>query len=187
MLIEHLARLGRPFLARAQEARQTLLDIPDVTSPQAVGFFCNVMIVEVDVARPDGPPAAWDLQDWTSRRVQGNTEVVEVKPDVAAAAPFTIPRGGNPRKPQGRYPVPAYIVYEGDMATFQDPDPVLERYVVPVPFELARQVAESHPGRRILRLVDLDAYDSTCGFGPWRQAATTRAGDGEVTALIDIW
>ncbi|ADU51671.1 metal dependent phosphohydrolase [Thermaerobacter marianensis DSM 12885] len=64
---------------------------------------------------------------------------------------------------------------------------LLERYVVPVPFELARQVAESHPGRRILRLVDLDAYDRTCGFGPWRQAATTRAGDGEVTALVDIW
>ncbi|PZN08868.1 MAG: hypothetical protein DIU76_01620 [Bacillota bacterium] len=121
MLIENLVRLGRPFLARAQEARQTLLDITDVTSSQAVGFFCNVMIVEVDETRSDESLAAWDLQDWTTRRLQGKTEVVEIKPDVAVAAPFTIPRGGNPRKPQGRYPVPAYIVYEGDMAHFKDP------------------------------------------------------------------
>ena len=64
---------------------------------------------------------------------------------------------------------------------------LLERYVVPVPFELARQVAEGHPGRRILRLVDLDAYDRTCGFGPWRQGLRTVLADGDVTTLVDIW
>ena len=130
MLIENLVRLGRPFLGQSAAARQTLLEITDVLSPQAVGFFCNVIIVEVDEGRPGTPPAAWGIQDWTTRRVQGRNEVVEVKPDIAVAAPFTVPRGGNPRTAQGRYPVPAYIVYEGDMAVFGDAVEV-ERFIQP--------------------------------------------------------
>lgn len=62
---------------------------------------------------------------------------------------------------------------------------LLERYVVPVPFTLARQVAEVHPGRRILRLVDLDAYDLETGFGGWRQMVAAEGGvEG---GGVDIW
>ncbi|QIA27434.1 hypothetical protein DYI95_007725 [Thermaerobacter sp. PB12/4term] len=128
MLIENLVRLGRPFLGQSAAARETLLDITDVGSPQAVGFFCNVIIVEVDESHPDKPVAAWPLQDWTARRVQGKSEVVETKLDIAVAAPFTLPRGGNPRHAQGRYPVPAYIIYEGDLAAFHDGG-VVERFI----------------------------------------------------------
>ena len=55
---------------------------------------------------------------------------------------------------------------------------LLERFVVPVPFGVARQVADLGARRRILPLVDLDAYSPDNGLGDW-------AGTGAATA--DIW
>ncbi|HEY8416068.1 MAG TPA: hypothetical protein VIK99_09895 [Thermaerobacter sp.] len=128
MLIESLIRIGRPFLVRAEGAAATLGDITDVYSGQAVAFFRNVIIVEVDEDAPGRPVAAWEVQDWTTTRVEGRREVVEVKRDIAVAAPFTVPKGGNPRNPQGRYAVPAYIVYENDLTRFGDED-VVRRFL----------------------------------------------------------
>ena len=65
---------------------------------------------------------------------------------------------------------------------------LFERYVVQLPLFLARQVAEVVPGRRVLRLVDRDAYDPRTGFGGLR---LTVAGDGDEEAFggrgVDIW
>ena len=200
MLIEALVRLGRPFLARAQGARSTLAGITDVLSPQAVGFFRNVMVVEIDEERPGSGPRAWDVQDWTTTRIQGRGEVVEVKGDIAVAAPVAVPRAGNPRRPQGKYPVPAYIVYEADLRQFHDPRVVAEflagrwertrvRSRVPVA-DIARVVATTLQGAQLSstgrnrRVMGLLLVLPVGEGGPYRYRPAGEATDPE--AEVDL-
>ena len=131
MLIESLIRLGRPFLdSEGLSARDMIAQITDVDSSGAVGFYKNVLLVEVDSVKglPGVRVAAHPLRSWTvslpgeadnksdgKRKRPQTMEVAER--DRPLALPFVLATGGNPTVRQGYYSVPSYVIYEGSKST----------------------------------------------------------------------
>lgn len=112
------------------EARDIILQITDVGAPGAVGFYKNILLVELD--HEDGASTAkviaHPLKSWVDSLTEDSTEgessrrkrqkIVE-KQDVdrCVALPFVLATGGNPTVRQGFYALPAYVVYEGSKPT----------------------------------------------------------------------
>jgi len=131
VLIESLIRLGRPFLeSGGLLPREVILQITDVGSQGAVGFYKNVLLIELDSA--EGSPrfrvAAHPLRSWTETVSEDTNDTESGKrkrprtieapdPVRSVALPFVLATGGNPTARQGYYSVPAYVVYEGSKST----------------------------------------------------------------------
>ncbi|MDI6871024.1 MAG: hypothetical protein QME79_06645 [Bacillota bacterium] len=127
MLIESLIRLGKPLIEGDLPPREVLLQISDVAEEGARDFFARVFVVEIKrggEAQLGGggfQAKVLPVQTWGSFEDllgKGKRQRFVVEVDKAVGAPFALTKGGNPRQPQGRYGVPAYPVYEGDVKAF---------------------------------------------------------------------
>ncbi|HHY31470.1 MAG TPA: hypothetical protein GX515_00400 [Firmicutes bacterium] len=133
MLIESLVRLGRPLVKGGLSPAEVLKQISDVASENARNFFAHVFVVEI---KRDGSPIASSpvshcciaralaMQQWgsygASRGAKGKKNVFVQDIGRGVGAPFVLPKGGNPRTPQGKYGVPVYPIYDGDIKAFNE-------------------------------------------------------------------
>lgn len=107
MLIDGLIRMGLPLLNRGGSPAEVIRQITDVEA--GAQFFQNVILVEIDVAQRRfavHPPMAWgDWQEEPQEGGKGRRKKTQARfvPDRSrtVAAPFVLPKGGNPLKPQG--------------------------------------------------------------------------------------
>lgn len=111
MIIESIVRLGKPFLAGDFMPAEILKLVSDGQNPAARNFYTKVITVEID-HRSGQIRAGWDRWGIFVPDDKGRNEVFAPDLDRAVAAPFVLPAGGNPLKPQGKYGVPAYLLYE---------------------------------------------------------------------------
>lgn len=118
MLVESLIRLGRPFVQGGAEPLDLLRQVSSVTDVRARNFFQRVFVVEIAKEENDYKIIAHPYASWGHLESDGRAE--RFQPDEARiiGIPFVLPRG-NPRAPQGRYPVPVYIVYNNDFVAFR--------------------------------------------------------------------
>lgn len=120
MLIEGLIRMGRPLLKRGGSPAEVIRQITDIENEGGVNFWQNVLLVEIDVEHQRfavHPPMAWG--DWHEERTEtrrGGRKKAKARflphGDRIVAAPFVLPKGGNPIKPQGCYGIPVYLMYD---------------------------------------------------------------------------
>lgn len=120
MLVESLIRLGRPFITGGLSPAQILEQVSDINSPSTRNFLSKVILVEIDRCNTGEIAVQWGrcgifVSD-------GNGKNDGFQPDVgqAVATPFVIPSGGNPLKPQGKYGVPVYPLYEKHFQTMKE-------------------------------------------------------------------
>ncbi len=109
-----------------------LKQISDAASPAAKGFLARVFVIEVDRQSTPSRVKALPLQCWGEYRPadeKGKKEIFIQDADRAAAAPFVLPMGGNPTKPQGRYAVPAYLAYDGQIKEFIKSSKAAEKFL----------------------------------------------------------
>nr|WP_274380911.1 TM1802 family CRISPR-associated protein [Desulforadius tongensis] len=101
---------------------QTVLSqVSDVGTAAARGFLSRVFVIEIDKRGPEARIAALPVQQWGEYQAQSGRSKKQVfvqEVDRAVGAPFVIPSGGNPTRPQGRYGVPAYPAYERHVKGF---------------------------------------------------------------------
>lgn len=112
MLIENLIRLGRPMVKGGLTPGEVIRQVSDIGDPKAKGFFEHIIIVEIDgESITVHPVGTWGhFEEQKSKRSSKQVFVPDV--DRAIPAPFVTPSGGDPTKPQGRYGVPVYIIYD---------------------------------------------------------------------------
>lgn len=179
MLIDHLIRLGKPFVQGGLHPADVIREISDVASPGAKGFFAHVVIVEVDV--PNGQVAV-EWMRWVSeqaiegdeaqgqKRGRKKTELI-VDFSKALAAPFVIPTGGNPLTAQGRYGVPIYLFYDKQVPSFRKSPEEVDKFLssrlertslVPTSPDLRKQIAQAL--HRFFAEVDFNAKDKVNGL-----------------------
>lgn len=141
MLVENLIRLGRPFIDGGASPVELLRKVSDVGDVRARNFFQRVFVVEV--AERDGVPVvvAHPHASWGHIEGQGSSERFQPDEDRVIGIPFVIPRG-NPRAPQGRYPIPVYIVYDKDFASFANAPDAIRKFLQG---RLSRTVGISYP------------------------------------------
>lgn len=128
MLVESLIRLGRPFVEGGAEPLELLRQVSDVADARARNFFQRVFVVEIGEDRGDLQVVAHPHAAWGHLESDGRTERFQPDLDRAIGIPFVMPRG-NPRVPQGRYPVPVYIVFDGDFRAFPGNPGEIERFL----------------------------------------------------------
>ncbi|UNC93175.1 hypothetical protein [Candidatus Contubernalis alkaliaceticus] len=118
MLIESLIRLGRPMILGGLTPGEIILQVSDIHSDKAKGFFEHIFIVEKlkdEIAVH--PTATWrNFEEIKGKRSSKQKFIPDV--DKAIAAPFVMPSGGNPTKPQGVYGFPVYIIYDRQIKEF---------------------------------------------------------------------
>src|SRR5947209_4778204 len=112
MLIEELIRLGRPVLEGGLDPREMLRLITDAADERVKNFYRHVFVVELPPPGSDGEPAVLPEQNWQVEQQVAGKKKPEIDVDVerALGAPFSLPSGGNPLQPQGRYGLPVYPV-----------------------------------------------------------------------------
>lgn len=128
MLVESLIRLGRPFVEGGAEPLELLRQVSDVTDVRARNFFQRVFVVEIADHGGDRKVAAHPCASWGHMQSDGRSERFQPDEERAIGIPFVIPRG-NPRAPQGRYPAPIYIVYDGDFRAFRGATDEVKRFL----------------------------------------------------------
>ncbi|MEG6615202.1 TM1802 family CRISPR-associated protein [Peptococcaceae bacterium 1198_IL3148] len=109
-----------------------LSQISDVAAVTAKGFLSRVFVIEVDKRALKTKIAALPLQCWGDYEVQSpksKKQVFVQDVDRAVGAPFVIPAGGNPTKPQGRYSVPSYLTYEKQVQEFISSASSIEKFL----------------------------------------------------------
>jgi hypothetical protein len=112
VLIESLARIGHVVRAARADAAEVVADVTDATSADGAKFLYNVVPVEIDPGT--GRVAVHPPQHWTQPQQDDRGRPAGYSPaelPLAAAAPLTVSRAGNPKQPQRSYPVPAYLCY----------------------------------------------------------------------------
>lgn len=133
MLIESLIRLGRPLVEGGLPPAEVLKQISDVASENAKNFFAHVFVVEINrgggrvassLENTEFTARALPMQEWGSYEggtgSRGKKRAFTQDVGRAVGTPFVLPKGGNPRTPQGRYGVPVYPVYDGDLKAFHE-------------------------------------------------------------------
>lgn len=121
MIADGLIRQGRIFVEVEKSPGHIILQVSDIKDVKAKNFFRRVFLVEIAPSNDTDsgfkacahPYAAWGS-------VISRDDAEDFVPDVhrARGIPFSLPRG-NPLAPQGRYPVPVYIVYDKQFAGFK--------------------------------------------------------------------
>ncbi len=121
MLIEELIRLGQPVLESGLEPRTVLRLITDVTDNTVKNFYQHVIVVELPPEGSQAGPAVLPVQNWqVEQQVAGKKKPdIDVDVERAVGVPISLPSGGNPLMPQGRYPLPVYPVYDAHFQAFR--------------------------------------------------------------------
>jgi hypothetical protein len=114
MLIEDLIRLGRPLLDGDMKPAELLSLITDAADVRVKNFYRNVFVV---VLESNAEPHMLARQVLGNPTDDGDFEVNVTK---ALGIPITLPSGGNPLNPQGRYGVPAYPLYDPHIKSFTE-------------------------------------------------------------------
>ncbi|WP_422446582.1 hypothetical protein [Thermoanaerobacterium sp. DL9XJH110] len=121
MIVDSLVRLGKVLMSSSPSPREIIKELSALGDPLAGSFLQRIYIVEVYRSPQPrivcSPPVCWgDFETAPGKRSKKSN----FKPDFerAIGTPFFLPQGGNPRKPQGYYPIPVYIVYDGDFREF---------------------------------------------------------------------
>lgn len=134
MLIESLIRLGKPMLDvdTGLTAGQILRLVSNVADVTARGFLSHVFVVEID--KRDGSRTnirALPRQEWGGYIIPdtGRKEVFKQDVDRAVGAPFVLPKGGNPLRPQGCYGVPVYPAYDRQLKAFVESAEEVETFL----------------------------------------------------------
>src|ERR1700675_4897040 len=122
MLIEELIRLGRPVLESNLEPREVLKLITDVADDRVKNFYRHVIVVELPPEETDGEPVVLPIQNWQiAQQVIGQKKPeIDVDVERALGIPISLPAGGNPLNPQGRYGLPVYPVYDPHFQAFHE-------------------------------------------------------------------
>lgn len=128
MLVESLIRLGRPFVEGGAEPLDLLRRVSDVTDPRARNFFQRVFVVEIAGQGDDLRIVAHPHASWGHMESDGRSDRFQPDEDRAIGIPFVLPRG-NPTAPQGRYPIPTYIVYDKDFRAFRGEPADIEKFL----------------------------------------------------------
>lgn len=119
MLVESLVRLGKPFITGGLAPAKILELVSDIRDPAARNFLSKVIMVEID--GDTGETAVnWRRCGIFVPDSKGKNDIFQPDVQQAAATPFVLPSGGNPLKPQGKYGVPVYPVYEKHVLHFQE-------------------------------------------------------------------
>ncbi|MGS0764727.1 hypothetical protein [Syntrophomonas curvata] len=89
-----------------------------------------MIIVEIDQTGTESNIAVWPFEE-CGEYVAGVKNKQVFMPDVvrALAFPFILPSGGNPLKPQGRYPVPSYLVYDAQFKDFEKSPEAIAKFI----------------------------------------------------------
>ena len=122
MLIHDLIRLGSPLLgSNGFDSKEILSLIGDFNSQKVKNHFRHVIVIELPASGRKKAKALL-IQEF------GEEVTVDVKgkkksdfvPDVerAVGIPFTVPTGGNPLNPQGRYGIPVYPCWTKHLDSF---------------------------------------------------------------------
>ena len=122
MLIEDLIRLGGPVLECGLDSREILRLITDVADDRVKNFYRHVIVVELPPDDSSDTPAVLPVQNWQiEQRVVGKKKPeIDVDVERAIGIPISLPTGGNPLNPQGRYGLPVYLLYNPHFAAFRD-------------------------------------------------------------------
>ncbi|MBX5467904.1 MAG: hypothetical protein K6U14_10520 [Firmicutes bacterium] len=129
MLTEALARLGSLLLDENDNLTTAIRDLSDIEKNTGK-FYAAVWLVEVleNGSAFSRPYEVWGTWQTTGTGKRARSEFVP-HVEKAVAAPTFWPVGGDPRKPQGRYAVPAYYFYAKDYQACLEPqDPSALRH-----------------------------------------------------------
>jgi len=110
---------------------EILRQVSDVSAVNARGFLANVFVVEIDLLGAEVKIEALPVQEWGEYQLQSpesKKQVFVQDVDRAVGTPFVIP-SGNPLKPQGRYGMPAYLVYDKHFQAFTKDAGELKKYL----------------------------------------------------------
>src|SRR5438128_861134 len=118
MLSEELIRLGRPLVDGGLAPHEILNIITDVSDTRAKNFFRNIFVVELPTEGGDKPAVRW-MQLGQEIEHEGDTDF-HVDVSRAVGIPFSLPAGGNPLHPQGRYGLPVYPCWDPHLRGFCD-------------------------------------------------------------------
>lgn len=199
MLIESLIRLGRPMVEGGISPRQILHQVSDVAAVNAKSFLANVFVVEIDSSSDGVNIEALPVQEWGEYQLQQpNSKKQVFVQDVnrAVGAPFVIP-SGNPLKPQGRYGVPAYLVYDKHFQAFVRETEEVEKFlqgrlnrtiginlteaqVAQTAQKLRMVTSETYQGSKMLGLVVLAVLDEN---SPYRLQDEIPVGDSSLAYM----
>jgi len=130
MIIENVIRLGRVFVESDIEPEAVIRQISDISGSRAKGFFQRVFLVEVGGSDEGIKVAAHPYATWGSFIKQDAKEIFQ--PEIkqkGTGIPFFVPSGGNPLVPQGRYPVPVYIVYDKQFEKFRKEPAEIKKFL----------------------------------------------------------
>lgn len=117
MLVESLIRLGLPYLKGNVLAREIIEQITDITNPMTRNFWQNIWIVECLKETNQISIHFHQWGDFHKEKEKGK-EVFLPDYEKVAAAPISLPSGGNPIEAQGAYGVPAYPMYDKHFNNF---------------------------------------------------------------------
>jgi len=111
MLIDDLIRMAKPLLQGGMEPQEIVRMISDVSEPNVRNFYRHVFVVEIPSPEEGKAPVALPVQAFGDL-VLDERGKEQFHPDARTlAAPFSLPRGGNPLYPQGTYGIPVYPVW----------------------------------------------------------------------------
>lgn len=116
MLIEELIRLGRPLVEGGLDATELLSLVTDIGDDRVRNFYRHVFVVELPGTAESCGPAVLPIQVW------GTPTDDDFRVDAARAigAPISLPSGGNPLNPQGRYGLPVYPCWDAHFQSFRE-------------------------------------------------------------------
>jgi hypothetical protein len=115
MLIEELIRLGRPLIEGGLDAIELLGLVTDVGDARVRNFYRHVFVVELPAGGESCRPAVLPLQVW-GQPIDDDFRVESAR---AIGAPISLPSGGNPLNPQGRYGLPVYPCWDAHFQAFR--------------------------------------------------------------------
>lgn len=148
MLSYNLIRMGSIVRQSSMEPVEFIKLISDCANPQARNFLANVIIVEIDKTGTNPNIVIWPFEECGSY-VEGAKNKQVFVPDVsrALAFPFILPNGGNPLKPQGRYPVSSYLVYDAQFKDFENNSETIAKFIsARIPRTMEINLAEQQIG-----------------------------------------
>ena len=124
MLLNYLAAVGSSFLSAGMEPSEVLDLISDGKTQGK--FYENVAVIEIQTGESfraeKWPWMSWGEHVEQERSKRSKKKDVVFIPDLhrGLGAPFVVPLSGNKTAAQGRYGIPAYIIYPGSLNSLKE-------------------------------------------------------------------
>ncbi|MFY9272307.1 MAG: hypothetical protein WAO37_04805 [Thermacetogeniaceae bacterium] len=122
--MNYLAAVGSSFLSAGMEPSEVLDLISDGKTQGK--FYENVAVIEIQTGE-SFRAEKWPLMSWGEHVEQERSKRSKKKdvvfiPDLhrGLGAPFVVPLSGNKTAAQGRYGIPAYIIYPGSLNSLKE-------------------------------------------------------------------